>query len=51
LEKINSKQILSQGYFYKASLPLMLGYAITGHKTQGATISSKVMIHIRESFA
>ncbi len=41
----------SQGYFYKASLPLMLGYAITGHKTQGATISSKVMIHIRESFA
>jgi hypothetical protein len=29
----------------------MLGYAITGHKTLGATISSKVMIHIRESFA
>jgi len=29
----------------------MLGYAITGHKSQGATISSKVMIHICESFA
>jgi ATP-dependent exoDNAse (exonuclease V) alpha subunit len=40
-----------QGHFYKASFPLMLGYAIRGHKSQGATISSKVMIHIRESFA
>jgi len=29
----------------------MVGYAITGHKSQGATISSKMMIHIRESFA
>jgi hypothetical protein len=29
----------------------MLGYAIIGHKYQGAMISSKVMIHIREFFA
>jgi hypothetical protein len=29
----------------------MLGYAITGNKSQGATISSKAMIHIHESFA
>jgi hypothetical protein len=28
----------------------MLGYAIIGHKSQGAMISSKVMIHIHESF-
>jgi ATP-dependent exoDNAse (exonuclease V) alpha subunit len=41
----------SQGHFYKTSFPSMLGYAITGHKSQGATISSKVMIHICESFA
>jgi ATP-dependent exoDNAse (exonuclease V) alpha subunit len=41
----------SQGHFYKASFSLMLGYAIIGHKSQGAMISSKVMIHIRESFA
>jgi ATP-dependent exoDNAse (exonuclease V) alpha subunit len=41
----------SQGHFYKTSFPLMLGYAITGHKSQGATRSSKVMIHICESFA
>jgi ATP-dependent exoDNAse (exonuclease V) alpha subunit len=40
----------SQGHFYKTSFPLMLGYAITKHKSQGATISSKVMIHIHESF-
>jgi hypothetical protein len=29
----------------------MLGYAFIGHKSQGAMISSKVMIHIHESFA
>jgi len=29
----------------------MLGYVITGHKFQGATISSKVVIHIHESCA
>jgi hypothetical protein len=29
----------------------MLIYVITWHKSQGATISSKVMIHICESFA
>jgi ATP-dependent exoDNAse (exonuclease V) alpha subunit len=40
----------SQGHFYKTSFPLMLSYAITKHKSQGATISSKVMIHIHESF-
>jgi len=41
----------SQGHFYKASFVLMLSYAITRHKSQGVTISSKVMIHIHESFA
>ncbi len=40
-----------QIHFYKSSFPLMLGYAITKHKSQGATISSKMMIHIHESFA
>ncbi len=40
-----------QRHFYKASFRLLLSYAITRHKSQGATISSKVIIHIRESFA
>jgi ATP-dependent exoDNAse (exonuclease V) alpha subunit len=40
-----------QGHFYKALFLLMLGYAIIGHKSQGAMISSKMMIHIHESFA
>jgi len=41
----------SQGRYHKTSFPLMLGYAITRHKSQGATKSSKLMIHIHESFA
>jgi ATP-dependent exoDNAse (exonuclease V) alpha subunit len=41
----------SQERFYKTSFPLMLGCAITRHKSQGATISSRMMIHIREYFA
>jgi len=40
-----------QGHFYKTSFPLMLSYAITRHKSQGAMISSKVMIYICKSFA
>jgi len=40
-----------QGHFYKTLFPLMLSYAIIGHKSQGATISFKVIIHIREYFA
>ncbi len=40
-----------QGHFNKTTFPLMLNYVITGHKSQGAMISSKVMIHIHESFA
>ncbi len=40
-----------QGHFYKTSFLSMLGYASTRHKSQGATISSKVTIHIHESFA
>jgi hypothetical protein len=40
-----------QRHFYKTSFVLMLSYAITRHKSQGAMISSKVMIHIHETFA
>ncbi len=39
-----------EAYFYKTSFPIVLTYVITGHKTQGATITSKVFIDLRESF-
>jgi hypothetical protein len=51
LKKSIQKKYDSQGHFYKTSFLLMLDYVITRHKFQGATISSKVMIHICESFA
>jgi hypothetical protein len=31
----------SKGHFYKASFPLMLGYAIVGHKSQDAMYHPK----------
>jgi ATP-dependent DNA helicase PIF1 len=37
--------------FYKATFPILLGYAITSHKAEGATISNKVVIKVRNSFA
>ena len=37
-------------YYYKASFPIVLAYAMTGHKSQGATISTKVIVDIRNAF-
>jgi len=39
------------GYYYKASFPITLAYAIIRHKSQGTKISSKVIIDIKEAFA
>jgi ATP-dependent DNA helicase PIF1 len=39
------------GYYYKTSFPITLAYVITGHQSQGTTISSKVIIDIKEVFA
>jgi hypothetical protein len=36
---------------FKSTFPLQLGYAITGHKSQGCTISSDVLVHVRDAFA
>jgi len=38
-------------YYYKTLFPITLAYVITGHKSQGATINSKVIIDIKEAFA
>jgi ATP-dependent DNA helicase PIF1 len=37
-------------YYYKTSFLIVLAYAITSHKTQGATIKSEVIIDIKNSF-
>jgi ATP-dependent exoDNAse (exonuclease V) alpha subunit len=36
---------------YVATFPMLLGYAITVHRSQGATISTPVIIHIKNCFA
>lgn len=36
--------------FTKRTFPLALAYAITGHKSQGATIDSKVIVHVTDAF-
>ena len=38
-------------YYYKASFPIVLAYAMTGHKSQGATISNNVIVDIQNAFA
>jgi ATP-dependent exoDNAse (exonuclease V) alpha subunit len=45
------KKYTYDGYYYKASFPITLAYATIKHKSQGATISSKVIIDIKEAFA
>jgi ATP-dependent exoDNAse (exonuclease V) alpha subunit len=37
--------------FYKSGFPIVLAYAMTGHKSQGATISTNVVVDIRNAFA
>lgn len=37
--------------YFKSAFPLLLGYSITGHKSQGATITTNVIIYVREAFA
>jgi hypothetical protein len=37
--------------YYKGSFPCMLAYALTGHKSQGATLTGPTIVHVRHSFA
>jgi ATP-dependent exoDNAse (exonuclease V) alpha subunit len=39
-----------QRSFTKSTFPLALGYAMTGHKAQGATLSGEVVINATRSF-
>jgi ATP-dependent DNA helicase PIF1 len=38
------------GYFYKASFLIVLAYAMTSHKSQGATIATKIIMDIKKYF-
>jgi ABC-type uncharacterized transport system permease subunit len=56
IELMLKRQTLKHKYtskidHYKTSFPIVLACAIIGHKAQGATIKSKVFIHIKKSFA
>jgi ATP-dependent DNA helicase PIF1 len=41
----------SETYNYQISFSIVLTYAIISHKAQGATVKSKVIIDIKNSFA
>lgn len=48
---LDIKHIYNNGTrFYKSSFPLVLGYALTGHKSQGATLRHKVFVDVKEAF-
>ena len=38
-------------FFYKSGFFIVLAYAMTGHKSQGATISTNVVVDIHNAFA
>ncbi len=39
-----------EGRFYKLIFPLALAYVMIGHKSQGITFSSKVLVNIKNAF-
>ena len=39
-----------EAYYYKASFPIVLAYAITSYKLQGTTIATNMLIDIRNAF-
>jgi len=46
------ERLFSRGIeLYKSTFPLALGYAITGHKSQGATIDRPCVVVVRDAFA
>jgi hypothetical protein len=52
IRRSNSTQrLLDCRLFSKQTFPLMLGYAMTAHKCQGATLSGRVIIDCQSAFA
>jgi hypothetical protein len=36
--------------FFKSTFPLILGYGMTGHRSQGAILRGKVLVDVRDAF-
>lgn len=45
------KRIKNLISYQKSTFPLMLGYSMTGHKSQGCTLIGKVLVVLTEAFA
>ena len=45
------RQTFQHRYTYEGSFSIFSAYAITGHKLQGATITSNVLVNIRHAFS
>lgn len=45
------KRIKNTISYQKSTFPLMLGYSMTGHKSQGCTLAGKVLVVLTEAFA
>jgi ATP-dependent exoDNAse (exonuclease V) alpha subunit len=41
----------NQQQYTKKTFPLMLAYAMTAHRFQGATLTGRVILHVRRAFA
>jgi hypothetical protein len=39
---------MHDGYYHKTSFPIVLTYVMMGHKSQGATIATTVIIDIKK---
>jgi ATP-dependent DNA helicase PIF1 len=48
--KYSSLYVTEQHMFSKATFPLQLAYAITGHKSQGATLDGTTIINVNSTF-
>ncbi|MCO5562774.1 hypothetical protein L7F22_016406 [Adiantum nelumboides] len=52
LRRLKHKQTSINGtWYHKSTFPLSLAYAMTGHKSQGATIHNKLLLVFKDAFA
>jgi ATP-dependent exoDNAse (exonuclease V) alpha subunit len=47
---VTKRLFIGSKVFFKSTFPLVPAFAITGHKSQGCTITGAVILHIKHSF-